>query len=196
VRDRVRRQFGILVNSGKFACVEGAQLVEFAITLPLLAVLFVGIYDFGQAVNLKQKLTEATREGARFAANQATIDITNTPPPSILAVRDVVDAYLVTNKISDCGLSTINSPARTPGTWVWTFTATGCGGGSLVLSIDRGLTYTYTEPNTGNLVTVEATQVNMTYPYQWQFSSVLQLLPRANYTTTNIGAQATMQNMN
>jgi TadE-like protein len=73
---------------------QGAQIVEFAISLPLLAALFVGTYDFGQAFNVKQKLVAATREGARFAANQSTSDLTvaqsqQTPclPASICAVR-------------------------------------------------------------------------------------------------------------
>ena len=48
---------------------EGAQIFELAVSLPLLALLFVGTYDVGQAFNVKQKLVAATREGARFAAN-------------------------------------------------------------------------------------------------------------------------------
>ena len=47
---------------------EGAQLLEFALVLPILLVFSVGIMDFGQAYNLKQKLNNASREGARFAA--------------------------------------------------------------------------------------------------------------------------------
>jgi hypothetical protein len=39
--------------------------------------------------------------------------------------------------------------------------------------------------------------VQITYPYKWQFSNVLQLLvPGTSYTTTNIGVDAVMQNMN
>src|SRR5882762_4713328 len=56
---------------------EAAQIVELAVTLPLMVVIFVGIYDFGQAFNLKQKLSLATREAARFGANHSTADLTN-----------------------------------------------------------------------------------------------------------------------
>ena len=48
---------------------EGTQLVELAVTLPLLVVMVVGIFDFGGAYNLKQKLNDTAREGARFATN-------------------------------------------------------------------------------------------------------------------------------
>jgi Flp pilus assembly protein TadG len=168
----------------------GAQLVEMAVTLPLLVVLFVGIFDVGQAVNLKQKLSGAAREGARFASSQSTADLSQSPPQSILAVRDVVDAYLVTNRINDCGLASQNPGP--PSGWTWTFTTGSCGGGSLVLTVNRGFTI---PSNSG--VTVEATQVQITYPYKWQFSNVLQLFSAgASYTTTNVATDAIMQNVN
>ena len=49
---------------------DGAELVEFAISLPLLVVFVVGIYDFGAAFTLKQKLGNITLEAARIAASQ------------------------------------------------------------------------------------------------------------------------------
>jgi Flp pilus assembly protein TadG len=175
----------------RLAASDGAQLVEMAVTLPVLVVLFVFIFDLGQAVNLKQKLTGAVREGARFAANQSTVDLVQSPPPSILAVRDVIDAYLVTSNINDCGLVG-QAPVRTPSTWIWTFTTASCGGGPLVVTINRGFTFT---PPSG--VTVEATQVQITYPYKWQFGNMISLVASgASYTTTNVGTSAVMQNMN
>ena len=47
---------------------EAAAMAEFAVALPLLIVLVVGIFDFGAAFNLKQELNNALREGARFGA--------------------------------------------------------------------------------------------------------------------------------
>jgi len=38
---------------------RGSQMVEFAVTLPLLMVFVVGIFDFSGAFTLKQKLTNA-----------------------------------------------------------------------------------------------------------------------------------------
>jgi Flp pilus assembly protein TadG len=47
---------------------EGQALVEFALVLPVLLILVVGILEFGRAWNLHQVLTDAAREGARKAA--------------------------------------------------------------------------------------------------------------------------------
>src|SRR5579863_7559969 len=94
---------------------EAAALIEFAVALPLLVVLVVGIFDFGGAFNLKQELNNAAREGARFGAAQPTNDISTTnpnpKPPSVDAIRYVIDAYLQTAHINDCGLSAVAQPA-------------------------------------------------------------------------------------
>lgn len=178
---------------------EAAQIVELAVTLPLLVAIFVGIYDFGQAFNVKQKLSSATREGARLAASQSTTDLTRngtaagctTVPESICAVRDVVDAYLVANNVNDCGLGTA-SVAQAG--WSWTFTANGCSGNTLTLVVNRGSTFT----NSNTSTTVEATQVSLNYPYQWHFNRVVQfLVPGATFgAVTQIPTSAVMQNLN
>lgn len=46
---------------------HGQALVEFAITVPFLLVLLLGIVDFARAWNVYQVLTDAGREGARLA---------------------------------------------------------------------------------------------------------------------------------
>ena len=51
---------------------RASQIVEFAVALPLLLVLAVGIFDFGSAFNMKQKLTNAAREAARLGASSAS----------------------------------------------------------------------------------------------------------------------------
>jgi Flp pilus assembly protein TadG len=43
-------------------------MVEFALTLPLLVMMLLGIFTGGLAYNQKQTLTYATSEGARYAA--------------------------------------------------------------------------------------------------------------------------------
>lgn len=47
---------------------SGQSLVEFAIVLTLMVLMFVGICEFGRAWNIYQTLTNAAREGARLAA--------------------------------------------------------------------------------------------------------------------------------
>ena len=46
---------------------EGAALLEMALTLPLLLVVSVSIFEFGRAYQTWQVLTNAAREGARIA---------------------------------------------------------------------------------------------------------------------------------
>jgi Flp pilus assembly protein TadG len=175
-----------------FAQTEASQIVELAVSLPLLAVIVVGLTDFSGAFNTKFKLSNAVREGARFASNESTADLSNPTPLSISAVRDVVDSDLVAVHINDCGLSAA-SPSKAG--LIWTYTAnTGCPG-TLTLSIDRGSVFLTTA---GTPVTVEATHVKIQYPYQWRFNSVIRVLvPTATYAgVTLISADAVMQNLN
>lgn len=46
---------------------RGQALVEFALVLPVLMLLLLGILEFGRAWNVRQVLTDAAREGARLA---------------------------------------------------------------------------------------------------------------------------------
>jgi Flp pilus assembly protein TadG len=54
---------------------SGAVLVEFALTLPLLLLLIVGIFDFGRLFQEYSVVTNAAREGARMAVLPASYGI-------------------------------------------------------------------------------------------------------------------------
>ncbi|MGI6379396.1 MAG: TadE/TadG family type IV pilus assembly protein [Anaerolineae bacterium] len=47
---------------------RGQELVEFALILPLLLLLLVGIFEFGYVVFAQNTLSNAVREGARYGA--------------------------------------------------------------------------------------------------------------------------------
>ncbi len=169
---------------------DAAALIEFAVALPLLVVLVVGIFDFGGAFNLKQKLNNAVREGARFGASQPSNDLGQTNPPSVSAIRYLVDSYLQTAGINDCGLSTASEVLVSAYSWGFTGN-TGC---TTTLTVSRQIQVQETVG--GNTVTVLCTTVNIVYPYQWHFNNVIQLLvPGANYTLGNIHSDATAINM-
>ena len=174
---------------------EGSQIVEFAVSLPLLMVFVVGITDFGTAFNLKQKLNNAAREGVRIAANQYMADVVNAAPNSIIAIHDAVDNYLVAARVNDCGLSAA-TPTKAGLTWTYTANS-GCpGNGTLTLTIDRGNTFQSTDANT---TTLETTHILISYPYQWRFGGVIRFFaPSANYANgvTQIPADAMMTNLN
>jgi Flp pilus assembly protein TadG len=174
---------------------DGSQIVELAVSLPLLMVFVIGITDFGTAFNLKQKLNNAAREGVRTAANQYMADVVNASPNSTIAIHDAVDNYLLAATVNDCGLS---SATPTKAGLTWTYTANnGCpGNGTLTLTIDRGNTFQTTDANT---TTLETTHILISYPYQWRFGSFIRFFaPSANYATgvTQITADAMMANLN
>lgn len=54
---------------------SGQALVEFALLLPVVLLLVVGMLEFARAWNLHQVMTDAAREGARrMVLNEATSD--------------------------------------------------------------------------------------------------------------------------
>jgi Flp pilus assembly protein TadG len=54
-------------RSRKWAAEDGSQLVEFAVVLPLLLFVVLGIAEFGIIFQRYEVLTNAAREGARMA---------------------------------------------------------------------------------------------------------------------------------
>jgi Flp pilus assembly protein TadG len=172
---------------------DAAALIEFAVALPLLIVLVVGIFDFGGAFNLKQELSNAAREGARFGASQPSNDLLLANPRSVDAVRNVVDAYLLKAKINDCSLNSAAQAGGAPLTWL--YTTTGTCAGALVLTISRGVSVQTTV--SGATVIMPCTTVQISYPYQWHFNNVIQLIvPGASYAgVSQIPTDATAINM-
>ena len=53
---------------------RGTALLETALTLPLLLLVCIGIFEFGRAYQTWQILTNAAREGARLAVLPGTAD--------------------------------------------------------------------------------------------------------------------------
>ena len=179
---------------------EGTEIIEFAVSLPLLVILVVSIYDFGSAFTLKQKLTSAVREGARVSASQMrpvqeSTDCSHAPV-SICMVRDVVVSSLTASNVDACNLGSAAATYAT-NTFAWTFSG-GCGGMSL--KIERGALNT----NTGTLPSpfdttayhVENTKITLIYPYQWQFNQAFKVFDsNANYLTSTITVTASMQEL-
>ena len=175
---------------------EGSQLVEFAVALPLLVVIVVGIFDFGQAFNLKQRLNSAAREGARLASAIPTNDLSASGTPvTIKSIHALVDGYLQDSGINDCGLASTTPTVTSTLTWTYTASGSSCPA-PLTLTIERGYAYLAPIPGgTGNEFVI-ASRVTLSYPYQWRFSSVIQLIaPGATYAgTTLITTDATVTN--
>ena len=189
---------------------HAAQIVELAVSLPLLMVFVVGIFDFSGAFTLKQQLTNAAREGARVAAAAPANDLGNPSKPvpdSVDTAFRVVDNYLQAENINDCGVSPL-SPSHSGLTWTYAATGNGCATGGLTIAIDRGYVFPPTgassptgcasQPSSGNTVNVVGTCVSVTYAYKWRFNSVITLLvPGAIYSgISNLNSTAVAFNEN
>jgi Flp pilus assembly protein TadG len=77
---------------------RGAAMIEMALTLPLLLLLSVGVFEFGRAFQTWQVLTNATREGARVASLPGTTDT---------AVSTRVQEYLTAGQLPSASFSSI-----------------------------------------------------------------------------------------
>jgi hypothetical protein len=154
--------------------------------MPLLVVFVFGIFDFGQAFNLKQKLSAAAQQGAQFASSLPSSDLTASgTPPSISSIHDLVDGYLQGAGVNDCGLG--GATAAPSGTLQWTYTASlaGCPA-PFNLVVERGYSFPVSIPGGGGNMYVVSSRVTLIYPYQWRFSNVIQLIaPGASYAGTS-----------
>jgi Flp pilus assembly protein TadG len=171
--------------------------VEFAISLPLLAVFLVGIYDFSGAFNQKQKIEQAAQEGAIIAAAQPMNDIqSSNPNPDSLqpVVTAIFNSLAASNVLPLANQGDCKAPVGA--TYVsgvkWTYTITDCPD-TLTITIDRG--WVAGGPSSGTPTSV-GTAVTVSYPYRWRFNSVIEVLvPGARYAaTTNLSETATVQN--
>jgi Flp pilus assembly protein TadG len=184
---------------------RGSQIVEFAVSMPLLIVIVVGIYDFSGAFTLKHQLTNIARESARAAAAAPASDLGNdfTAPQVPASVSDafqVAQSYLAAEKINDCGLSPALA-AQSGLSWTYSATGNGCPGTGLHLTINRGYAFPPAAtqnpagcPASGsNGVNLVSTCVSITYSYAWRFNSVITLLiPGAAYSGVSTLAETSV----
>jgi Flp pilus assembly protein TadG len=189
---------------------RGAQLLEFAVALPLLVVFTVGIFDFSGAFTLKQRLTNVTRDAARAAAADPASDVMNpstSVPVSVSDAFQIIDSYLIANKINDCGISASSAAQTPPATWVYSGNSNGCPGTGLIITINRAYFFpqngTATAPGlncspqpAGAQATVIATCVSLQYAYQWRFGRVASLLGSRVGLPSSITATAVAMNEN
>ena len=84
---------------------QGTALLETAMTLPLLLIVSVGIFEFGRAFQTWQVLTNAAREGARVAV---------LPNAAAGAAEARVRAYLTSGQLANTASATVVvNPAST-----------------------------------------------------------------------------------
>jgi len=77
---------------------KGAALLEAAITVPIILLISVGIFEFGRAYQTWQVLTNAAREGARMAVITGTTDA---------AITTRVRNYMQAGQLPNSGTATV-----------------------------------------------------------------------------------------
>ena len=77
---------------------RGTALLEAALTVPLVLLISIGIFEFGRAFQTWQVLTNAAREGARVSV---------LPNPASGAVEARVRAYLQSGQLSAYSTATV-----------------------------------------------------------------------------------------
>jgi Flp pilus assembly protein TadG len=188
---------------------RGAQLVEFAVSLPLLVVFVVGIFDFSGAFTLKQQLTNVVRDAARVAAADPASDVpssTGSVPASVSDAYQLIANYFSANNINFCGI-TASSFANSGVTWTYSGSGNGCPGSGLTIVINRGYylaestgdsapTDCTTAQTLGSNVAVIGTCVNIQYAYQWKFGKVSSLFGTRPTLPSSINAIAVAMNEN
>lgn len=187
---------------------RGAQLVEFAVSLPLLVLFVVGIFDFSAAFTQKQKLTNVARDAARVAAADPSADVGNLTsgvPSSITHAFKVIDSYLTANKLNDCGLAS-KTPSSSGVTWTYTIAPSGNPPCGITVIINRGYYFpvTSTTPPAlncqsqapGGQTALVGTCVSIQYAYPWKFGRAASLLGRNIALPANLSAVAVALNEN
>lgn len=84
---------------------KGAALLETAITLPLVLLVCVSVFEFGRAYQTWQVLTNAAREGARVAVLSESTDA---------EVTGAVKAYMQGGQLPSAALANISVERMVP----------------------------------------------------------------------------------
>jgi Flp pilus assembly protein TadG len=194
-------------SAGVFRDVQATQLVEFAVSLPLLVVFVVGIFDFSNAFTLKQRLTNIARDAARASAYDPGSDLQSSIPISVSDAYQIVYNYLYASGLNTCGMtSTQTATNPQPLTWLFSGNGNGCPAAGLQITVNRGYYLAATATNaapstcipqgTGGQVALISTCVSIQYPYSWRFGNVASLLGTTAILPTQINAVAVSMNEN
>ncbi len=84
----------------------GQSMVEFALILPIIVLLLVGVFDLGRAFFSYIAITNAAREGARvvtFWPGKATVADVNTAIDTEIGASPMVDVGNIASRVIECG---------------------------------------------------------------------------------------------
>lgn len=155
----------------------GAQLVEFALALPFLLVVAMGVIDFAHAYNTKHIMVNAARGAARI---MASTPLSNSSCPSgwkitspgsgvpcaVQTAADSVKSYLTAAGLNTAAcLNASSATFSSPMTWTYS-----CN--SVTLVINKA----YVVSGGANGYSIPSTRVILSYPYNFFFGRIIGLL--------------------
>ena len=108
---------------------RGTALIEAAITLPLLLMLMVGIFEVGRAYQTWQVVTNAAREGARLST---------TPSATVDTAKAIVNKYLADGQLG--GTAAVNVDRQA------TITVNGATVGASLVTVDYPFNFIMLNP--------------------------------------------------
>jgi hypothetical protein len=171
---------------------HGTEIAEMAVILPLLFMLLMGIFWFGQAFRIYGTLTQAARAGARAAV--APVCATCSPPTGVgpgqyaqTAVQSAMAAAnLNANQLVQISQWTTPAPpqclCRTPGAAPSCTPVTCDGTVAINMCVQENVQLSYPTPATGPVgMGTCGTAVSMRYKYPFSFK-----LPLTNLDLGNI----------
>jgi Flp pilus assembly protein TadG len=136
---------------------KGGVAVEFAVIGPILVLLIAGILDFGHAWFMKQIVTNASREGARYGVTYRANATNTRVAPN--AYNPTIQNYIIQNYLTNSGLPSDAHPAVT---LAGTGLATGASGAPLEVTVTATKTWWILSsllPGLGSSQTLSATTV-------------------------------------
>ena len=90
---------------------EGQAVVEFALIVPVLLVLVIGVFEFGRAWSAHQAVTDAAREGARVAV---IADPAITEDSVRTVIRSALAGASLDGQLAEIELSGVNAATGEP----------------------------------------------------------------------------------
>ena len=128
---------------------SGSSLIEFALILPMLCVLFLNAVNFGGFIFAWITLANGARSGADYMVTGAQ-SIGSPAPPSVAQITTVVtaDVYSLLNRGTAVVNACMHSPSDSASAWTWNVSGTACTSGysapTAESDTDRPEAYLYT----------------------------------------------------
>lgn len=166
----------------------GSQLLELALVVPILLLIVIGVWDFGNAFAMKQKLTNAARGAARVMVSTPFMNppnptgCTTAVPCSVVSAATSVQNYL-TNAGLDGSWITPSTPTNSPsvGSCEWTWISSPSNStasdyykldivGNVWIETDGTVVpFSASSATAGSVL---GTQVTLEYPVNWNWAAV------------------------